>query len=435
MNINNNTNNRLNNLNTTNLNNQKNQANEFLQKTQQTNNDIISSIIDSRKENSEIFRANLGNRNVQNLITSLQSCSNSLKDAHTVLKNLKTLYLNLNSSNFSFDKVQNLTEKTSIVIKQLKFIAKNTTHEEKPLLSGRNIEYNVYIKNKPETLKLNFVSLLKIASTLEDIKINNADSLNEAIETINKYLVDIDKSNRKIDSMNKKLESVLDYYNRNNSNIKNSKQALKILQNCKNALLGNEKESSFTGIFKNITSNKKTEKSFVKEENLVKKEDFDIEDDFDINKELNTNLVEEDVLASEEDIKKASDALKNLVVYDDDELLDDKSDLFKEGLLKNEKEVKKENVFVSFDENTSKKNNETDSTVSDILKKISENQKEVKNEENENKIEDEYKVDEKFVALLTGKNPNKTFSKYIWTAFYASLGVSFLVLVLSNIKK
>ena len=430
MNINNNTNNIGNNLNINNNYNkdQKSIANEFLTKTEQKNSDIISSLIESRKENSEIFKANLGNRNIQNIITSLQTSSNSLEEASTILKNLKALYLNLSSSNFSFEKVKNITEKTSIVIKQLKYIAKNTSHEDTPLLSGRKIEYNIYIKNRPQTLKLNFVSLLKIASSLEDIKIKNADSIKEAIDIINKGLFDIDRSNKKISRMNKNLQSVVDYYNKNNSEIKNTKQALKIIQNCKNILLGeNEKDNSLIGLFKNLNIvGKKSEDNYIDESTILNDElDSSIED---TNKDISNENLNDDILANKEDIEKASRALKNLVVYDDTEYeFEDNFNLFKESIEKNQKEIKKENIFASFDEEYI--NNENDKIgVDDILKKISE-------KENKSKEKIDETVDENFVALLTGKNPNKNKSKYIWTAFYFSLGATVLVLALSFINR
>ena len=306
MNINNNTNNIGNNLNINNNYNkdQKSIANEFLTKTEQKNSDIISSLIESAKENSEIFKANLGNRNIQNIITSLQTSSNSLEEASTILKNLKALYLNLSSSNFSFEKVKNITEKTSIVIKQLKYIAKNTSHEDTPLLSGRKIEYNIYIKNRPQTLKLNFVSLLKIASSLEDIKIKNADSLKEAIDIINKGLFDIDRSNKKISKMNKNLQSVVDYYNKNNSEIKNTKQALKIIQNCKNILLGeNAKDNSLIGLFKNLNIvGKKSEDNYIDESTILNEElDSSVED---TNENISNENLNDDILANKEVLKK-----------------------------------------------------------------------------------------------------------------------------------
>lgn len=430
MNINNNTNNIGNNLNINNNYNkdQKAIANEFLAKTEQKNSDIISSLIESRKENSEIFKANLGNRNIQNIITSLQTSSNSLEEASTILKNLKALYLNLSSSNFSFEKVKNITEKTSIVIKQLKYIAKNTSHEDTPLLSGRKIEYNIYIKNRPQTLKLNFVSLLKIASSLEDIKIKNADSLKEAIDIINKGLFDIDRSNKKISKMNKNLQSVVDYYNKNNSEIKNTKQALKIIQNCKNILLGeNAKDNSLIGLFKNLNIiGKKSEDNYIDESTILNDElDSSVED---TNENISNENLNDDILANKEDIEKASRALKNLVVYDDTEYeFEDNFNLFKESIEKNQKEIKKENIFASFDEEYI--NNENDKIgVDDILKKISE-------KENKSKEKIDETVDENFVALLTGKNPNKNKSKYIWTAFYFSLGATVLVLALSFINR
>ena len=430
MNINNNTNNIGNNLNINNNYNkdQKTIANEFLTKTEQKNSDIISSLIESRKENSEIFKANLGNRNIQNIITSLQTSSNSLEEASTILKNLKALYLNLSSSNFSFEKVKNITEKTSIVIKQLKYIAKNTSHEDTPLLSGRKIEYNIYIKNRPQTLKLNFVSLLKIASSLEDIKIKNADSLKEAIDIINKGLFDIDRSNKKISKMNKNLQSVVDYYNKNNSEIKNTKQALKIIQNCKNILLGeNAKDNSLIGLFKNLNIiGKKSEDNYIDESTILNDElDSSVED---TNENISNENLNDDILANKEDIEKASRALKNLVVYDDTEYeFEDNFNLFKESIEKNQKEIKKENIFASFDEEYI--NNENDKIgVDDILKKISE-------KENKSKEKIDETVDENFVALLTGKNPNKNKSKYIWTAFYFSLGATVLVLALSFINR
>lgn len=430
MNINNNTNNIGNNLNINNNYNkdQKSIANEFLTKTEQKNSDIISSLIESRKENSEIFKANLGNRNIQNIITSLQTSSNSLEEASTILKNLKALYLNLSSSNFSFEKVKNITEKTSIVIKQLKYIAKNTSHEDTPLLSGRKIEYNIYIKNRPQTLKLNFVSLLKIASSLEDIKIKNADSIKEAIDIINKGLFDIDRSNKKISRMNKNLQSVVDYYNKNNSEIKNTKQALKIIQNCKNILLGeNAKDNSLIGLFKNLNIvGKKSEDNYIDESTILNEElDSSVED---TNENISNENLNDDILANKEDIEKASRALKNLVVYDDTEYeFEDNFNLFKESIEKNQKEIKKENIFASFDEEYI--NNENDKIgVDDILKKISE-------KENKSKEKIDETVDENFVALLTGKNPNKNKSKYIWTAFYFSLGATVLVLALSFINR
>ncbi len=430
MNINNNTNNIGNNLNINNNYNkdQKAIANEFLAKTEQKNSDIISSLIESRRENSEIFKANLGNRNIQNIITSLQTSSNSLEEASTILKNLKALYLNLSSSNFSFEKVKNITEKTSIVIKQLKYIAKNTSHEDTPLLSGRKIEYNIYIKNRPQTLKLNFVSLLKIASSLEDIKIKNADSLKEAIDIINKGLFDIDRSNKKISKMNKNLQSVVDYYNKNNSEIKNTKQALKIIQNCKNILLGeNAKDNSLIGLFKNLNIiGKKSEDNYIDESTILNDElDSSVED---TNENISNENLNDDILANKEDIEKASRALKNLVVYDDTEYeFEDNFNLFKESIEKNQKEIKKENIFASFDEEYI--NNENDKIgVDDILKKISE-------KENKSKEKIDETVDENFVALLTGKNPNKNKSKYIWTAFYFSLGATVLVLALSFINR
>ena len=430
MNINNNTNNIGNNLNINNNYNkdQKAIANEFLAKKEQKNSDIISSLIESRRENSEIFKANLGNRNIQNIITSLQTSSNSLEEASTILKNLKALYLNLSSSNFSFEKVKNITEKTSIVIKQLKYIAKNTSHEDTPLLSGRKIEYNIYIKNRPQTLKLNFVSLLKIASSLEDIKIKNADSLKEAIDIINKGLFDIDRSNKKISKMNKNLQSVVDYYNKNNSEIKNTKQALKIIQNCKNILLGeNAKDNSLIGLFKNLNIiGKKSEDNYIDESTILNDElDSSVED---TNENISNENLNDDILANKEDIEKASRALKNLVVYDDTEYeFEDNFNLFKESIEKNQKEIKKENIFASFDEEYI--NNENDKIgVDDILKKISE-------KENKSKEKIDETVDENFVALLTGKNPNKNKSKYIWTAFYFSLGATVLVLALSFINR
>lgn len=430
MNINNNTNNIGNNLNINNNYNkdQKSIANEFLTKTEQKNSDIISSLIESRKENSEIFKANLGNRNIQNIITSLQTSSNSLEEASTILKNLKALYLNLSSSNFSFEKVKNITEKTSIVIKQLKYIAKNTSHEDTPLLSGRKIEYNIYIKNRPQTLKLNFVSLLKIASSLDDIKIKNADSIKEAIDIINKGLFDIDRSNKKISRMNKNLQSVVDYYNKNNSEIKNTKQALKIIQNCKNILLGeNAKDNSLIGLFKNLNIvGKKSEDNYIDESTILNEElDSSVED---TNENISNENLNDDILANKEDIEKASRALRNLVVYDDTEYeFEDNFNLFKESIEKNQKEIKKENIFASFDEEYI--NNENDKIgVDDILKKISE-------KENKSKEKIDETVDENFVALLTGKNPNKNKSKYIWTAFYFSLGATVLVLALSFINR
>ena len=99
----------------------------------------------------------------------------------------------------------------------------------------------------------------------------------------------------------------------------------------------------------------------------------------------------------------------------------------KESIEKNQKEIKKENIFASFDEEYI--NNENDKIgVDDILKKISE-------KENKSKEKIDETVDENFVALLTGKNPNKNKSKYIWTAFYFSLGATVLVLALSFINR
>lgn len=429
MNISNNQNNINNNFNNINNNYNKNQqsiANEFLVKSEQKNSEIISSLIESRKENSEIFKSNLGNRNIQNIMTSLQTSSSSLDEASEVLKNLKALYVNLNSGNFSFEKVKNITEKTSMVIKQLRYIAKNTTNEDKPLLSGRKIEYNIYIKNRPQTLKLNFVSLLKIASSLEDIKIKNSDSIKEALDIINKALYDIDKSNKKISKMNKNLQSVIDYYNKNNSDIKNSKQALRIIQNCKNILLGgNSKDNSLVSLFKNLNIvGKNNDDNYIYESEI--KEDI-FKEEFDDN--ISSVNLEEDILANEEDIEKASRALKNLVVYDDvEDEFEENFNLFKESIEKNQKEVKKESVFVQFDEEYLNNSEDDKIEIDDILKKISE-------KENKPKKELEEDIDENFVALLTGKNPNKNKSRFIWTAFYLSLGATALVLLISFINK
>lgn len=443
MNINNNLNNlgNINNLN--NINNNTNDtekiANDFLMKTEEKNSDILSSILENRKQNSKSFSSEVGNRNIQNLNTALQASSESLDKATLLLKNLKALYLNINTKNFSFDKISNLSEKTSIVIKQLKFIAKNTNLDDKPLLSGQSSEFNVYIKNKPQTLKLNFVSLLKVASTLEDIKITSMESLKEGAGIINDSIKDISKSSKKIENMKNDISTILEYYDKNDSKIKTPKQAMSILSSLKNSLLGNEEKEKST-IFKNLINKTNSNADRTNNNTTTTKDDINIIDKENMsNKNIlnkaeleqkikeslaQTELIDDTVddLISEDDIKRTSEALKNVEIYDDTEEPQEFKfeDLSK--VIQKDKEVKKENIFAQID----------DEYIEEYIndKKIEEDLEDIDEIKNSN---DE--IDENFVALLTGRNFFKNKSKFVWTAVLVGGLTSISILLFSLFNK
>ncbi|MFI3210047.1 MAG: hypothetical protein R3Y64_03185 [Peptostreptococcaceae bacterium] len=444
MNINNNFNNTNIFPNNSNINNQdtENTVNNFLNQTEEKNTEILSSILDNRDKNSKTFHQEVGNRNIQNLSTTLQASKDSLDKSQVLLKNLKALYLNINSKNFSFDKISNLSEKNSIVIKQLKFLANNTNLNEKSLLSGQPSEFNIFIKNKPQNIKLNLVSLLKIASTLEDLKITNMDSLKDAVNTINKSLEDINRSQKRVVFVHKDIQSAINYYDKNsNSKIKNPNQAKMLLNSLKTTLLGTQETPKPKGsIFKNIL-NKPT--NAPQNMNIKPAENKPLQNtnidyipknvlEQEIDKILNSQPINNtDELVSEDDIEKTTRALRNLTVYDDNEVIED-DNVFKDlSTLLNNKETDKtspkKEVFQKFDEEFIK---------NAIAKNEINKSNNLIESNDELKIESiKYKeLDKNLIALLNAQNSNKNISKYIWPLIMVVGLTTFGILAMSFMK-